>query len=165
MLLPTGSASHASGAHLIGYSMGGWLSVGVAKHHPERLSSLVVGGWDLVNGLPRGTKGPLSFDLFMGFAKRTAPTLVEWVTPEFEPGLRACFEALSQLQGARDAVLTADFPVMMWDGRDDPYHDPMQTFATTNGLPFLSSAGDHVAAVLQPDAETIKEIRAFLDAV
>jgi pimeloyl-ACP methyl ester carboxylesterase len=152
-------------AHLVGYSMGGWLSVGVAKHHPERLSSLVVGGWDPVNGIPPGPNGPLKFENFMKFAARTAPKLVEWVTPEFEPAVRDCFEALSQLQGAREAVLTDDFPVMIWAGRDDPYHDPMQAFATANGLPFLSGIGDHVAAVLQPDAGTIKGIRAFLDGV
>src|SRR4029077_20223602 len=33
------------GAHLVGHSMGAWLSVGVAKYHPKRLSSLVLGGW------------------------------------------------------------------------------------------------------------------------
>jgi pimeloyl-ACP methyl ester carboxylesterase len=81
-------------AHLVGYSMGGWLSVGAAKHHPKRLSSLVVGGWDLVNGLPPGPKGPLSFDFFMRFAERTAPALAEWITPETMPGVRACFEAV-----------------------------------------------------------------------
>jgi hypothetical protein len=40
----------------------------------------------------------------------------------------------------------------------------MQAFAAANGLAFLSSAGDHVAAVLAPETETIKGIRAFLDA-
>ena len=50
-------------AHLVGHSMGAWLAVGVAMHHPKRLSSLAVGGWNLVSGLPPGPKGPLSFDL------------------------------------------------------------------------------------------------------
>jgi pimeloyl-ACP methyl ester carboxylesterase len=149
-------------AHLVGYSMGAWLSVGAAKHHPGRLSSLVVGGWDPVNGVPSGSNGPLGFDSFMKFAKTAAPTLVEWVKPEFEPGVRACFQELSQLQGAGEVVLTAKFPVLFWNGRDDPYHDPMQAFALANGLPFLSTAGDHVAAVLRPDAETVQGIRTFL---
>jgi pimeloyl-ACP methyl ester carboxylesterase len=149
-------------AHLVGYSMGGWLAVGVAKHHPKRLSSLVLGGWNPVNGLPPGPKGPLSFDSFMRFARRTAPALTEWVTPEFEPGVRACFETLSQLQGARDAVLAGDFPVMIWEGQSDPGHGPMQAFAAANGLAFLSTAGDHVAAVLHPSAEAVTGLRAFL---
>ena len=150
-------------AHLVGYSMGGWLAVGVAKYRPGRLSSLVIGGWDPVNGLPPGPKGPLKFENFMKFAATTAPTLVEWITPESAPGVRACFEALGQLQGAREAVLTADFPVMFWNGRDDPYHDPVRAFAAANELPFLSTAGDHVAAVLLHGAEAVKGIRLFLD--
>jgi pimeloyl-ACP methyl ester carboxylesterase len=151
-------------AHVVGYSMGGWLAVGVARHHPTRLSSLIVGGWDPVNGLPPGPKGPLSFDFFIRYARRTTPALVEWVTPEFTAGVHACFDALGQLQGAREAVLTVGIPLMMWAGRNDFSHNPMQAFAAANGLVFLSSAGDHVAAVLSPETETIKGIRAFLDA-
>ena len=94
--------------------MGGWLAIGVARHHPERLSSLVVGGWDPINGLPPGPAGPLTFDLLFRFCKRTTPALVEWITPEIEPGVRACFAALAQLEGAREAVLGADFPVLIW---------------------------------------------------
>ena len=52
---------------------------------------------------------------------------------------------------------------MLWDGRDNPYHAPMQDFAAANGLPFLSVAGDHLAANLRPDAETLTALRAFLD--
>ena len=76
-------------AHLVGHSMGAWLAVGVAGHCPERLSSLVLGGWDVVNGLPPTSKGQLTFDAFMKFAGRAAPELVAWVTPAYEPGVRA----------------------------------------------------------------------------
>jgi pimeloyl-ACP methyl ester carboxylesterase len=150
-------------AHLVGHSMGGWLAVGVARHDPERLSSLVVGGWDPVNGLPPTPKGPVSFEAFMKFAARAAPALVEWVTPAFEPGVRACFEALGQLQGAREAVLSTEFPVMIWEGRDDPNHDARKNFATAHGLRFLSTAGDHLGMLLRHRAESARGIRAFLD--
>ena len=47
-------------AHLVGYSMGGWMSVAVARFYPERLASLSIGGWDIVGGaesaLPDGFK-------------------------------------------------------------------------------------------------------------
>jgi pimeloyl-ACP methyl ester carboxylesterase len=152
-------------AHVVGHSMGGWLAVGMARYHPKRLSSLVVGGWDLLNGLPRGKKGPMTFDLFMAFAKRTAPTLVDWVTPEIEPGVRACFDALSQLEGAREAVLTAGVAVLLWNGRDDSYHDPMKEFAGATGLPLLSTAGDHLGMLFTHGAEAARGIRAFLDGV
>lgn len=145
-------------AHLVGYSSGGWLSVAVASYYPERLSSLVVGGWDVVTGLPQ----ELDFEVFMDFARRTAPALAEWVTPEFEPGVRASFGALRQLEGGRDAVLNAGCPVMLWAGRDDSYHEPMLAFATVGGMPFLSGNGDHLGAVLRPGADTIASILGFL---
>ncbi|WP_369060853.1 alpha/beta hydrolase [Caulobacter sp. 73W] len=142
----------AERAHLIGYSMGAWMSVGVAKHHPGRLASLTVGGWDLVNGVPRMPGGTLTFDVFMAFSRSVAPALVGWVTPQVEPAIRACFDNLAYLDGAADAVLTGGFPVLLWGGQGDPYHNPSQAFATANGLPFLSTPGDHLGAILQPEA-------------
>ncbi len=150
-------------AAVLGYSMGAWMAVGLAKHHPRKVSSLVVGGWDLVNGVPRTPQGPLTFDLFMAFARATAPALVAWVTPDLEPAMRACFEALSQLDGAPEAVLGGGFPVLLWDGAQDPYHAPMQAFAQAKGLPFLSSEGGHVPAIETPGARTIAALAAFLD--
>lgn len=149
-------------AAVFGYSMGAWMAMGLAKHHPEKVSRLVVGGWDLVNGVPRGPQGPLTFDIFMAFARATAPALVGWVTPEIEPAMRACFEALGQLDGAPEAVLGGGFPVLLWDGREDPYHGPSQAFAAAEGLAFLSSEGGHVPAIVTPGAETVARLAAFL---
>jgi pimeloyl-ACP methyl ester carboxylesterase len=151
-------------AAVFGYSMGAWMAVGLAKHYPDKVSRLVVGGWDLVNGVPRGPSGPLPFDGFWAFARATAPALVGWVTPEIVPAMRACFEALGQLDGAREAVLDGGFPLLLWDGREDPYHAPMQAFAAAEGVPFLSSEGGHVPAIVTPGAETIARLAAFLDA-
>jgi pimeloyl-ACP methyl ester carboxylesterase len=148
-------------AHLVGHSMGAWLAVGVARHHPERLSSLVLGGWDFVNGLPPTRRGPLTFDAFMKFAGRAGSELVEWITPECEPGVRACFEALSQLDGAREAVVGAGVPVLIWEGRDDPAHDQRKALAEAAGLTFLSTAGDHLGMLLVNGTESAKGIRAF----
>ena len=152
-----------SSAAVFGYSMGAWMAVGLARHHPEKVSRLIVGGWDLVNGVPKGPQGPLTFDIFMAFARATAPALVGWVTPEIEPAMRACFEALGQLDGAPEAVLGGGFPVLLWDGREDPYHGPMQAFAAAQGLPFLSSDGGHVPAIVTPGAETVRQLVGFLD--
>ena len=149
-------------AAVFGYSMGAWMAVGLARRHPEKISRLVVGGWDLLNGVPKTPNGPLTFDLFWAFARATAPALVAWVTPEIEPAMRACFEALGQLDGAREAVLGGGFPVLLWDGDQDAYHAPMQAFAAAEGLPFLSSPGGHVPAIETPGAETIATLAAFL---
>jgi pimeloyl-ACP methyl ester carboxylesterase len=151
-------------AAVFGYSMGAWMAVGLAKYYPAKVSSLVVGGWDLVNGVPKGPQGSLSFDLFMAFARATAPALVAWVTPQIEPAMRACFAALGQLDGAREAVLGGGFPVLLWDGQQDPYHGPSQALAQAEGLAFLSSPGGHVPAIETPGAETIAALAAFLAA-
>lgn len=156
-------------AHLVGHSMGGWMGVGMAKHHPRRLASLTVGGWDLVNGvasaLPPQVIGPVPYDQMMIGARRVFPDLVKWVTPEVEPGLRACWDALNDLAGAAEAVLTLDAPVMLWNGRDDPYHDPMQVFAATHGLKFVSTQGDHLGMVFDHGAEGARGIRTFLETI
>lgn len=150
-------------ANLIGHSMGGWLSAGMAKFHPGRLSSLVIGGWDLIAGLPQTPRGPLTFEVFMKFARRTTPQLVEWVTPDLEPGIRACFDALGQLAGAREAVLNLQVPVMAWSGRADAYYDPMSTFAAGHGLKFLATPGDHLGTIFHHGAETARGFLTFLD--
>ena len=142
--------------------MGAWLGVGVAKYYPERLSSLVLGGWDVVNGLPSTSQG-LRFNAFMKFARLTAPHLTRWVTTESEPGLRACFDALGQLDGAGKAVLESGFPVMIWEGQDDPAHARRKAFADASSLRFLSTAGDHLGMVLTHGVESAKGIRDFLD--
>jgi pimeloyl-ACP methyl ester carboxylesterase len=149
-------------AHLIGHSMGGWLGVGVAKYHPDRLSSLVIGGWHPVSGLPAGPNGVPNFVGFMNFAKRTAPTLAEWVTEDFEPGVQACFEALGQLEGAQEAIMNLNAPVIIWDGYDDPHHHSKEMFAAQNGLQFLSTAGDHLGMLFRHGEIAANGLREFL---
>ena len=136
-------------AHVLGYSMGGWLAIGVAKYHRHRLSSLIVGGWDVLQGAE--AFGPLS------------PAMAKWWAAA-EPGLRACWEALADLRGARDAVVNAGVPVLLWSGRDDPSHEPMRAFAATEALEFLSTSGSHNGAIHKFGAQSSKGIRAFLDA-
>jgi hypothetical protein len=135
-------------AHVLGYSMGGWLSVGVAKYHRDRLSSLIVGGWDILHG-------PEAFG--------SSPAQDKWVT-DLEPGLRACWDALADRRGARDAVVNSGVPVLLWSGRDDPSHEPMRKFAATESLEFLSTAGNHNGAIWKHGAESGRGVRAFLDA-
>lgn len=129
--------------------MGGWVAVGVARFFPARLASLAIGGWDFLTGLPRGNAGPLTYAAFMTFARRTAPQLTGRVTSDLEGGVRACFDALGQIDGAKDAVLSSRVPVLLWNGRDDAPHMPMQRFAAENGLDAMSVPGDHLGALLQ----------------
>jgi len=148
-------------AHMVGHSMGGWVAVGVARFFPTRLASLSIGGWDFLTGLPRGNAGPLTYGAFITFARRTAPELTEWVTPDLEGGVRACFNALGQVDGAEDAVLSSRVPVLLWNGQDDTPHAPMQRFAAENGLDAMSVPGDHLGALFQNGAEIGRRIGSF----
>jgi pimeloyl-ACP methyl ester carboxylesterase len=152
----------AERAHLVGYSMGGWISVGVAKHHPQRLASLVIGGWDPVGGMPSGPAGPLSFPVFMGYARAVAPELVSWITPGVEAGIGASFEALRDLEGSGAALRALKVPVLLWDGRADPYHPAAEVLAKVEGYEFLSVEGDHLSACMKPEPKTFTALRDFL---
>jgi len=161
----------ALGAHrarVAGYSMGGWTAVGVAKYFPGRMAGLAIGGWDLVNGVataqPPAMARPLTFDDLLRTARRLAPVLTDWITPEAEPGLRACWDAVGDLEGASEAVLAAPCRVMLWDGREDPYHDPMQAYALEHGLRFLSIGGDHLGAMVAHGAEVGAALADFFKA-
>lgn len=155
-------------AHVVGYSMGGWLSVGVAKYHPHRLSSLIVGGWDILHGVEAASShlagGRVNFRDQIAAARVDTPALVSWVTPEAEPGLCACWDALADLSHARDAVVNAGVPVLLWSGRDDRNHEPMRAFAIRETLQFLSTGGDHQSAIWKHGVESSGQVRAFLDA-
>ena len=149
-------------AHVVGYSMGGWLAVGVAKHHAARLRSLTIGGWNIEDGMPHGPAGRLSFDQFMAYARRAAPALTSAVNQEAELGLRHCFDTMTDLDGAAEALLRFPRPVLLWSGNEDPYHRAMASFASVHGLPFLATKGDHLSAVYDPDADGLNALRRFL---
>lgn len=99
----------------------------------------------------------------MDFAGRTAPELTRWVTTDLVPGVHACFAALHQLDGAKEAVLSANVPVLLWNGSDDSPHDPMERFATANGFNLLSVAGDHLGMLFKEGIESGLGIRRFLE--
>ncbi len=152
----------ADHAHLLGYSMGGWLSVGVARFYPERLRSLVVAGWDFVDGVTSAIGSDrIEFDAFLAMAKATAPELTEWVTAAVEDSLGPCFMQLYDLEGSQQAVLNLKVPVMLWNGQEDPYHDPMLTVSRLHGLQYLSTDGDHVGAMMNGAAQVTPTLRTF----
>ena len=151
-------------AHVLGHSMGGWLAVGLAKYAPARLASLTIAGWDIEAGMPASPAGPVTFDMFMGFARQTAPQIAAQVTRSTEPALRRAFEALTELDDAADAVAQFEGPVLLWAGEQDPYVVPMRSFADRHGLPFLASPGDHLGAVLSPTTAAVERLARHLEA-
>ncbi|MGB8664583.1 MAG: alpha/beta hydrolase [Serratia inhibens] len=151
-------------AHVIGYSSGAWLAAGLAKYHPQTLSSLVIGGWDIENGLPEGPNGKLDFDTFFAYAKITAPELTDWITSDTEPAVRAYFNAIRTYDGFYDAgwLTQINIPKLFWAGLEDVYYRQLNSWADANKYAFISVAGDHVSAILKPEPEIISKICEFV---
>jgi len=153
-----------SQAHIIGYSSGAWLAAGLVKYYPNSLSSLVIGGWDVENGLPEGPNGKLDFDTFFAYAKFTAPELTDGIKPDTESAVRAYFNAISSYDGYYDsAQLTQiNIPKLYWAGLEDVYYRKLYSWSNANKNTFISVAGDHVSAILKPEPAIISKICEFV---
>ena len=156
-------------AHYAGFSMAAWIGTGLAIHHPHRLLSLTIGGWDPVDGpqtFAEELGGPMAFETALKYATARAPDLMAWVTDEVKPGLAACFTAMGEVDGAPEAIRNCGVPVFLPNGVDDPYHDAAKAFAaTTDNAVFLSLPGDHMKALMENGAGVGRAIREFLDRV
>lgn len=151
-------------AHIVGYSSGAWLAISLAKYHPECLSSLIIGGWDVQNGLPEGPNGRLDFETFFAFAQETAPALTSWVSAENKAPLRSSFDALAGYEGVKDAppIANIDIPKLFWAGVEDIYYQPLKDWSERNRQTFVSTQGDHVSAIAELAPDTIARIHHFL---
>ena len=140
-------------AHVLGYSMGGWIGVGVARHYPERLASLSIGGWNCLDGMGPGLlagagKSRLKFAEYMDKARELSPPgSLAWVEGDTWIALSHCYEHLYDLDGSADAVAGLGVPVLLYGGQEDACHDPMKTFGSERGIDFLSLPGDHLSAM------------------
>jgi pimeloyl-ACP methyl ester carboxylesterase len=138
--------------HLLGYSMGGWIAGGVARHHPQRLASLTIAGWDCVNGPSKIAEMlgvVITGELLVQTARATAPDLIAWVTPDIEQAVITCGNALMAGPIPADAEIRAlDVPILCWNGVADPYHQQMEPFAAANGYQYLATEGDHLGAMM-----------------
>ena len=153
-------------AHVIGYSMGGWIAAAMLVHAPERLHSLCVGGWDPVRGMAgvRERLGvDLDFDMVIGGFRSGYPQLTAWITPDREPGLRCCFSAIEDRDGVEAALHACGLPILLWDGVDDPHHDTSRDLAAgLRTAEFVDTPGDHAAAFCDEGGEAVTALRAFL---
>lgn len=137
----------AARVHLLGYSMGGWMATAVAMHHPERLASLTLGGWDPIGGVKLAANDREGFDRVLASLRTHLPDLAWWITPDVEPALYACYRAVFENDGAAGALSALRCPVLLWSGDRDDCHDRMRAVADARGFAFLSTRGDHASAV------------------
>jgi pimeloyl-ACP methyl ester carboxylesterase len=158
-------------AHLFGYSMGSWVASGVLVHYPSRVSSVVLGGWDPIGGLDTARRFyaeqfglELTFERLLGFARRQLPEQVAWITPEIEPAIRCCWEAVNEIDGVEPVLAAFDRPVLLWDGDQDPYRGAAEDVAARYAhIDLLVTAGDHVTAFFEADEATRRALRTFID--
>jgi pimeloyl-ACP methyl ester carboxylesterase len=135
-------------AHLVGYSMGGMISMKFLVLHPERARSLVLGG--------------------MGWLKSGSPLEQFWEkTPPREENrsLAACMRGLSKLGVTEEEIKAVKVPVSVIVGDRDPcrklYVDPLLRLRPEWSLTTVEGAG-HFNCILK---EEFKEaVKARLDA-
>jgi pimeloyl-ACP methyl ester carboxylesterase len=154
-------------AHVVGYSMGGWMASALAAFHPERVASLAIGGWDVVNGMytPAAAWGlpKITGEILNALARRDRPELMEWVRPEHEPGLTAAVDGMNDLAGLAEGVARCPARVTLWIGREDLYYDAVVRFATANRFPVIDLPGDHISMLEQHGAEAALRVSDFIE--
>jgi pimeloyl-ACP methyl ester carboxylesterase len=153
-------------AHVVGYSMGGWMASALAAYQPQRLLSLAIGGWDVVDGMytPASVWGlpEITYTILSAMVRRERPDLLAWVRPQDEPALAAAINGMNDLNGLADAVARVPVPVALWLGEDDLYYPACVRFAAANALALITLPGDHVSMLEQHGVEAARQVRAFL---
>ena len=153
-------------AHVVGYSMGGWMASALAAFHSERVASLAIGGWDVVKGMytPAAAWGlpQITYKVLNALIRRDRPQLLAWVRPENEPGLAAAIDAMNDLAGLAEAVARCPAPVLFWLGEADLYYPASIPFAAAHGIPLIALPGDHISMLEQHGAEAGQRVSDFI---
>lgn len=154
-------------AHVVGYSMGGWMASALATFHPDRVASLAIGGWDVAGGMytPAAVWGlpEITYVTLLALVRETRPELVVGLDPAREAGLAAAINAMNDLDGLADGVVRCPAPRALWVGGHDLYHDASRRFAGANGLSFIDLPGDHGSVLEVHGAETARRVGEFID--
>ncbi|WP_417317209.1 alpha/beta fold hydrolase [Emcibacter sp.] len=153
-------------AHVVGYSMGGWMASALATHHPERIASLSIGGWDVVKGMytPAAAWGlpEITYDILGAMVRRDRPDMLDWLQPENESALAAAVNGMNDLTGLAEGVADCPAPVALFMGKEDLYFNPTKQFAADHDIPFLPLPGDHISLIEQYGAEAGRQISDFI---
>lgn len=152
-------------AHVLGYSMGGWIACAMIIHRPERLASVMIGGWDPGPPSSSGTEPGLGFDGLMAFARREIPEQMSWITTAVEPAVRCCWDSVDEVQDIEPALAGFDRPVLLWNGVEDSSRAPAARLAARHEtVQLLETPGDHMSAWFNDDGTAKRALRSFVDA-
>jgi pimeloyl-ACP methyl ester carboxylesterase len=150
--------------HYLGYSMGGVIGFGLAKHYPQRLRSLIIGGASPYDRDEPGTGSPL-LDMYEEAAEHGNEALIAGIkalfgtiTPQYEERLRNADvrAGLALLRWQRDHqldfginLLDMKIPMLLYVGeRDEPaYTEAQEAIGVLPNARFIGLPGmNHVAA-------------------
>jgi pimeloyl-ACP methyl ester carboxylesterase len=153
-------------AHFLGYSMGGWLSLGTAKYAPDRLLSLIIGGYGPMNEWGRENRNAF-LDLFSNgmeyFLEKFEEMFGKWWTPEIKAivesnDLDALIALVSvkdfiALPGLEDLLPIVTVPCLFYVGEEDEgYSRQKECVEHIPNAIFVSFPGlDHIEAGFQID--------------
>jgi pimeloyl-ACP methyl ester carboxylesterase len=153
-------------AHFLGYSMGGWISLGTAKYAPERLLSLIIGGYGPMNEWSTVERNAF-LDLFNkgmnNFLEKFGEMFGKWWTPEIKAivesnDLDALIALVSAkdfiaLPGLEDLLPTVTVPCLFYVGEEDEgYSRQKECIARMPNASFISFPGlDHIEAGFRID--------------
>ncbi|MGP3954858.1 alpha/beta fold hydrolase [Nonomuraea sp. 3N208] len=134
-----------------GYSLGAMTGYAVAALAPDRLTCLVAGAWDPIDGFRSAIEPTLRQ---LGLCADTDPyTLIKQgaATDPYQAALidsgdpgafRANYEAFSHEPGLHAGLAASGVPMLLYAGTADAWHDPMRTFADRTGVAAFFSLPD-----------------------
>lgn len=148
-------------AHMLGYSLGGFVGIAVATWHTARLGSLAFGGWD-----------PVLIDLQQEYRRVPMADVmaqvgpyIPWLTEDRIDGVAAVRRPTYRRDIEPKRLVETGLPVMMWCGESDPYLTGMQVMAKRYpDVPLLTVEGDHLTAMTRETPRIVDELKTFFSA-
>jgi pimeloyl-ACP methyl ester carboxylesterase len=123
---------HLKKAHVVGYSLGGMITLKLLTMHPDRVSSAILGG---MGWLQAGTPQQRFWEVIRGNADGPVPT--------------ACLRGMAQLAVTAEQVKAIRVPVTIIVGDRDPcremYVEPLRTIRPDWPIHIIEGAGPRCA--------------------
>jgi pimeloyl-ACP methyl ester carboxylesterase len=139
---------HIAKAHVVGYSLGGMIAMKLVALHPDRVSSVVLGG--------------------MGWMKTDSPRQHFWEIVQARRGQKvpiACLHGIAELAITESDVKAVRVPVDIVVGDRDPcrkmYVEPLRAVRPDWNEHVVADAG-HLNCILKPDFKA--QVKAALEA-
>ncbi|GAA5108923.1 alpha/beta fold hydrolase [Nocardia iowensis] len=157
-----------------GYSLGALTGYAVAVHAPERLTRLVAGAFDPIEGYRSATTLmlehlglPADADLYPMIEQGSIaaiPALAAVIEAADPAALRANYAAFSTEPGLHAQLADSDVPMLMYAGTGDLWYDAVRTFAERTGTPFFSLPDNDHVTTWDCAADVLPHVLPFLAA-